>query len=429
MPPLDDAVFDVLRPIFDKIVAAGFERAPVHDFLVGTPLEAPDSSHVRIDKSCKAELEKAVAAIPSFSEFHWAHLNRGTGSSLVNLAGLVAWLAWRLSSVGVDQTLEGLAAYFSHLGNPASKCVALAGVELSECLDLGDGIVMTPIDKMPRSYALDSIEPPVLRETFWENKGLRDVLPYPLLVTVPHCVLVETATFKPRTFDPTNLPPPKAVNFERLEDALLALTLVKQAAPIALAYWVQLDPLVPCANQGGDFSMPGVEVSQGRIEKVSADDHSEIRSVCASFRSLNSGLRARLRVPLQRLNRYRRQWSLEDKAIDLGIAFESIYAADRNPCDPISQTVRLRAAWHLGGPNLARGKVHDAMSVMYDLRSKAAHTGRLKPTVRFADQQMGTHQFLEYCAALLVQTLKRVFERNGFPDWVQLVLDEAPADS
>jgi hypothetical protein len=65
-----------------------------------------------------------------------------------------------------------------------------------------------------------------------------------------------------------------------------------------------------------------------------------------------------------------------EKAIELGVALESLYAPAKLS-EGITFAVRTRAARFLGGPSDARRKTAAILKDVYDLRSRAVHTGRV----------------------------------------------------
>lgn len=128
-------------------------------------------------------------------------------------------------------------------------------------------------------------------------------------------------------------------------------------------------------------------------------------------------------MPIERLNQARRRRNTADKAIDLGISFESLFLGDRSPKEEISFSFRLRAAWHLGNNKEQREELTEVFCKIYDCRSRAVHRGKIEEKIKLKNRgKIETPTFLKEADALCVESIRRIIQRGEFPDWNRVIL-------
>ena len=111
-----------------------------------------------------------------------------------------------------------------------------------------------------------------------------------------------------------------------------------------------------------------------------------------------------------------------DKMIDLGIAFESIYLSDINATTELSFRFRLHASWYLGTDKKNRRTLLTEFKRIYELRSKAVHTGKLPKNVKIEDKSVPTLEFIKRAQDLCQQSIIKIVEDRQFPEWASLIL-------
>lgn len=109
-----------------------------------------------------------------------------------------------------------------------------------------------------------------------------------------------------------------------------------------------------------------------------------------------------------------------DQMIDLGIAFESIYLGG-DVRGELSFTLRIRAAWFLGKNAEERESILREFKVIYDCRSRAVHSGRLDDFVKVGKKPTPLDEFLAMAQNRCADSIKKIIERGGFPDWDKLI--------
>lgn len=141
--------------------------------------------------------------------------------------------------------------------------------------------------------------------------------------------------------------------------------------------------------------------------------------------SLDESNQARLRVPLDRLNRsYLAGIRSVDKAIELGIALESLYAPTKLS-EGIAFAVRTRAARFLGGSLEERRRTVTTLRDVYDLRSRAVHAGRFdaEGSPKKWSDDARVRAVLGAGQHLIGRSLVKVIQ-EGEPNWEEFDLGE-----
>ncbi len=160
--------------------------------------------------------------------------------------------------------------------------------------------------------------------------------------------------------------------------------------------------------------------SNKQIEKVQID-----KAKCLYDNLINpdSNVSEQLQIPIGRWIKSHTSQLSEDKIIDLGIAFESLYLADRNGNSELSFQLRLRASWFLGKDKAHRKELMKDFSQIYEWRSKVVHTGKLpNKTKKTPFTRQETKAFTEKAQDLCRQSIIKILENGKFLDWNNLIL-------
>jgi hypothetical protein len=122
-------------------------------------------------------------------------------------------------------------------------------------------------------------------------------------------------------------------------------------------------------------------------------------------------------VPLKRLNASLRRKELVDSAIDLGIAIDALFLAEREPDrGELTFTLRLRAARFLEATEAGRREISRFFSTLYKLRSSAVHAGEISDSV----DKVPARQLVQRGQELTATALQRMIV-DGPPDWQKLI--------
>ena len=151
----------------------------------------------------------------------------------------------------------------------------------------------------------------------------------------------------------------------------------------------------------------------------------EAKRLFGILNNLDSNTLRKLQIPINRWTKSKAYKDPEDKIIDLGIAFESLYLPKDNT-DQLSFQFRLNASWHLGKGKADRKMLIDEFKAIYTLRSKAVHNGVVpeKIKVRKGEEPIATSEFIPRAQALCRDSIIKILEDGKFPDWNDLILGE-----
>ncbi len=143
--------------------------------------------------------------------------------------------------------------------------------------------------------------------------------------------------------------------------------------------------------------------------------------------NLDSSVREKLLISINRWIQSKTDENNTDKMIDLGIAFESLYLSGIGETTELSFRFRLHAAWHLGKDKEHRKALMTEFREIYDWRSSVVHTGKLpKKKVSKNKRKPYTEEevvgFLKRAQDLCRQSIMKILEEGQFPNWNDLIL-------
>ena len=204
-----------------------------------------------------------------------------------------------------------------------------------------------------------------------------------------------------------------------------ALSLVTGGAVQFAAWWSRLDEDHICnvrtAYGGGGFRPDTLQRGSGSsVASVTEEDAEAALSLYRAREALPSTTATRLSVAVDRWIRSHTDRLIVDKFIDLGIALESLYLSDGNTAE-LRFRLALHAAWHLGASSSERMLLMREFRTIYDLRSKAVHTGRVDDS---ADTRDTLASAQEHCR----QSIIKFITDGEFPEWDRLVVDDGADD-
>ncbi len=201
----------------------------------------------------------------------------------------------------------------------------------------------------------------------------------------------------------------------------------------------QWEPLAPL--YGGDGTgMDGFESGHFTSSyTISKDNVNNAKESYQKFKKLPQQVREKLLIAIPRWLRSKSgglgsrtlgisfnpiNEGLVDRAIDLGIAFESIYS-DSN-IKQLSYTFRTRVAWYLGKNLDERKEYMNLFKEIYNCRSNAVHKGRLSNTIKVKgrNKPVETKLLLDEADELCFASIVKVIDEGRFPDWETLVLGD-----
>ena len=167
----------------------------------------------------------------------------------------------------------------------------------------------------------------------------------------------------------------------------------------------------------------------GSSAKVKETQIKEAKRLYHILVNLDSNIREKLQIPIDRWIKSKASGNDIDKTIDLGIAFESIYLSNITEKTELSFRLRLYAAWYLGKDEEDRKMLMKEFRAIYNCRSDAVHNGKLKGEVKIGGASVSISEFIKRAQDLCRESIIKIMEDGQFPDWNDLILSgEAESD-
>ncbi|MCY4616201.1 MAG: HEPN domain-containing protein [Chloroflexi bacterium] len=290
----------------------------------------------------------------------------------------------------------------------------LSGVRTDRELHVSHGIRIVPLPSSTAEL------PPMLP----------DMVDIPTIQLLGRALVVVDATVSPalinpeqiRTFDDadavfeTSLVSDELPHFNlsRFCDAL-SLACGSSVRPAAEWNYMSEDHILNLRAGSGGMSYRPAELYDRGSSPLSQRNVRDAVSILQDRDSLPSETASKLDVPISRWVRAKGAGDQVGAFIDLGIALESIYLSDIGSGSELGFRLGIRAAWYLGKDLDERSSIMDDLRKIYDLRSRAVHTGTLPSDASIAELRARAEQ-------LCLDSIRRVVSAGRFPDWASTVL-------
>jgi hypothetical protein len=361
--------------------------------------DAPDSAPKEF-----RELLSVVQTTPVLEVFDHANQCALGHWEPVNSRFLIQWLISRGQQVGSKQAVNDVARYLDSETIEVTAILAIDGFTVERNIELGE-------------YELVAWDSVVMTDTKWHvaARGLFGGI-------TPTAAVIRRLEIRRVHVRPWESPGPNvSLSIEPALDVLRCVTAVAGAGFRLLHYWHEPEEWAPWAVSRSTFGVDST--THPWPTDLSEPLVSQLRESVSHLRKLDESNRLRLRVPLDRLNRsYLAGMRSVDKAIELGITLESLYAPAKLS-EGIAFAVRTRAARFLGGSLEERRGTVTTLRDVYDLRSRAVHAGRFDAEgapKKWRDDAF-VRKVLEEGQRLVGQSLVKVIQ-EGEPNWEEFDL-------
>lgn len=323
------------------------------------------------------------------------------GARRVDFKDLAAWMLRRASKVGSVQTVADLERYVKSTEIPHLAVLALSGIKVTTPCDFEGGMSLVPWDDLPESRGKGRINEMFSSSLSWKSPSAALVREHQLPKL--HIPAEEIDSHF------------KAIDQSDMIDAVLCIGVIGPTAPEVLASWTQPPIWAPIlAGSIGVAHYEGI----GRKDPWPDSSCGEAVEIFQAFRGLGHKQQTVLRLAMQRLNLAMRRTSLVDRAIDLGIALETLFLGDiGNERGELAFRLCIRAARYMGNDEEDRERIYLLVRDLYDLRSRAVHTGVVPTTTR----NKTTDEVLNQGFSLTARTIAAL-ARDGAPDWKNVIL-------
>lgn len=329
----------------------------------------------------------------------------GSGSHHpIAISHLVAALITTTLEAGdIDYALGQMFRVISTNTAKGAFVAVLSGIDVETEFNLGNEIRLVPFRQIPESS---------------NKQHLLHKAKIPADATSALLVEFEISNFY---FDPTqstssHIPSGGQVEtIRRIADCLMVFTnsssgiiaewdlVIDVGAPRFNEVMIRLDPLVAYTST---FKSTTIKADQ-------ATQLAEAASHWLTFR----GDYGQISLACARLRRSGRGMHPEDQAIDLGVALEVLLSGNLNSTQELSHRLAMRGAWLLGSDPDKRLTMAGNLKSIYDMRSKAVHTGRVSGKFKFNGKKLVAFEALEAGRELCNSMLLEIIHKREWPNW------------
>lgn len=305
-----------------------------------------------------------------FDVFNNKCLHVGNGGSQVNLAHFASWLAKRASKVGSVVAIQDARRFLDEGKCPVVDVLVLSGAEVHRVYEIGDFKLM-PMSELS-TYDISHFSGYLYRQRqAWGN-------------TSPSAALVAVDLLDPTQDSWSTEELAKSFVERNNDQELFWLVMCLQCsngAPTPLGRWALLPESTPFSGWLDGTYTSALEIKHSRVVQSLEDkDVEKAIELFGKLKALPEKVRAPIVISLYRLSQSMNTWDKVQRAIDLGVALESVLVSDSK--EQLSFQFRLMGALLCGDTLQERKRTWDLFKAVYALRSNAVHNGVL-PDSRF----------------------------------------------
>lgn len=391
------------------------------------PIDSLDaaSRHLgNVATSTLRPLVELLAKSDEFRLFRCGHAVSMSGSYRIDIYAVINWLVHtKRKGMHPSKIVAHLREFTTTNEGQGYHVAAILGFEVHERVELCPNLFLVPFTEVPESVVVDE----VFEYGFPMHRAFGRLTKYDpkAALVFPYRIQSVLMELDNTTSLPTPFEPSVDVNslHQTMDEITRCLTVLGPSAPQILAVWSQYGGDIPLHFRAISFSHslgdidPSIDHRhEPRAGKASTE---QIKEIIPAYLHLDSDMRAKLRVPLDRLNAAMRRSDTVDRAIELGIALEALLGDNLGTLDSISSAVRIRGTWLHGGSGEQRKDAYDLLRKIYNLRSAAVHQGRLKDRKKASESSEDVlWRGIELCASLI----RSMIALRSWPCWDDLIL-------
>lgn len=287
--------------------------------------------------------------------------------------------------------------------------LAINGISVKREIVFKEELRLLPFNEIPDSYNKAYYTPSSVSTDFWHPV----MMPIEMLRARENksTAFNHDGKIKPTAALVYSLPTPKNKwmsmedkrdIIEKLKSLCYLLTLCGPASPRPISFWWQPEPWLYCwLSSSEGLSLEEFDLINIKTQELTLDD-TEISLLTKNFLSLGDNSIKRLLIPLERLNAAILRKDTVNKAIELGIAIESLFINDDKK-NELSFKIKIRAAFLLGKSADERFEIAELFRNLYGYRSSAVHGAKIN-----AQKIKDIKKDLELGIQYMVLAIKRI---------------------
>ena len=170
-----------------------------------------------------------------------------------------------------------------------------------------------------------------------------------------------------------------------------------------------------------DFIGNGSELNYKHLVTLDRSTWNDLKPTYDMFLSLNQHDRVLIASTLDRIKNSKARWKLIDRAIDLGVALESLLLK-RGEDKAIKEKFAFRANLILERNTDRDNYTNSFFKALYSCRSNAVHDGVLEDSYDIGTYEtLSAEQLIEKGTSYAMQITKNMILHGGLPDWKSLI--------
>lgn len=329
----------------------------------------------------------------------------GGSAASITPAVLAKWLIQRANSASAEEAYSSVLNLESNNDATVYNVTLINGLKFNGSIKFGNNIELSDFNHLP-----DSIKKNVSQKIEASLPNFRS--PHTFLFQPMRSNLVSRDI---QEIDETIISSIKSyMNSESLIVNFLSLFSINHA-PVIDRRWCLLEESVPLSGLIDNFSSSYLEIKPPKTyENWETVDIENISCLYSKYIQIPMNRRRPIDISLWRRAQAMNTWDNVNKAIDLGIALESVLTAPKTR-EQLSLQIRLLGAKLASSHPDERAQVYSTLKCVYNIRSSAVHNGMVDNSYKVTQGQEkeSTNSILDKGIAILGNCLKEIIRRNG----------------
>jgi len=318
---------------------------------------------------------------------------------------LASWLINHSKKTTIDQTIEHLQQYIDSNEIPSQFVSVVMGLKVTKKCIIDDKIKIVPWNELNHSEKKEMAE-----------KHLKNRF-FPGVVNKLSCIIHNFAFKKYHaTQDFKNSNPFQGIPCNH-QEIIHCAGLFGPIAPTIMVDYILFPDWMPTVGIDYGLFHSWETPSEYEWPEKAYEDFPKLYD---KYKTLPSSAKEKIKIPLYRLNSAMKGQTIIDQAIDSGIALEALFLSDlsKNERGELNFKLKTRGSRYLRSSFDDRKKTYKLIGDLYEIRSQAIHSGRLKENTN----KEPTGILIRKGYELIAETLIKIINEGKIPEWDQVLL-------
>lgn len=350
-------------------------------------------------------------------KFVGRRLRFGSSEMALNVHAVASWLIFRALASDAQTAVIELKEFLDDPVSHVVEILLVAGIKPTHTVKLTEDVFLGPVEDAPselmrlRREAIPHLKAASLQLDPFFAAGNSDA--------EPECAIWRFRGIEPKWSSP-ELNISSASPSNELAELASLLTVVGPTPASSGHQWSEAVPGTPMKDYLGRAWTMNIEDTRVRGNiSLTSEQTDSITVLIEQYLNMKEFDRKKLNIPIHRLNQSVRHMDVVERAIDLGVALESLLLSDMDEKTQLNLQFRLRGAWLLGKDGEDRVALSLKFRDIYACRSKAVHAGFVGKHPGDLEKQA---KLIEDGLGLCADAIRAIIIRGAFPDWGRLVM-------